>query len=472
MGQISNRLTEYSESDFYAFHMPGHKRMDGPECVPYRFDITEIDGFDNLHHPENLLKTLPDRIQKIYGCNHAWVSLNGGTGGILMAVAALCEAGDTLLMARNCHQAVYHAAELLQLRTIYLYPEQDVEMGLIQGAVLPETIEAALVSNPQVKTVLLTSPTYEGICSDIFEIARIVHEHGAKLIVDAAHGAHLGFDDAFPTNPISLGADVVVMSTHKTLSAVTQTAIVCANCDEALAEKLQRFYDIFMSSSPSYPMMCSVEYCLDELESDELQNRFAIYKNHLESFRTACRNLKVLQVLEIDNYRDKRAYDFGKIIISTQKSARSGPQLMEELRSHYHLECEMAAGQYVLAMTSIYDTKEGFDRLKKALLEMDSNEGMAQDKNLTASVYELKPKAIHTLGEAMLCEAEWIPICKAGEKIAAAYVYAYPPGIPILAPGEIISKEWIELVEQLLAQDVNIGGIKREDAQILLRCVR
>ena len=228
---LLERLSTYAASDAYPFHMPGHKRQVkmGITSVPNPFsvDITEIDGFDNLHHAEDILKESMNSAAAVYGADRSWYLVNGSTCGILAAIAAAVKPGEKILMARNSHKSAYHAVILNQLEPVYLYPEEVPEFQ-IPGGIEPEQVERALLEHPEIRAVFVTSPTYEGIVSDIQGIAATAHRHGAALIVDEAHGAHLPFGDGnyFPDGALQEGADLVIQSLHKTLPSLTQTAIL------------------------------------------------------------------------------------------------------------------------------------------------------------------------------------------------------------------------------------------------------
>ena len=198
MNNIFDKLKNYSDSDYYAFHMPGHKRnldlMDGTS--PYRIDITEIDGFDDLHHAEGILRDAQERAARVYHADETHFLVNGSTVGILSAILGTTEKGDSILVARNCHKSVYHAIYLNELDPVYLYPKFDTDQGL-STEIYAADVQKALEVHPKIRAVMIVSPTYDGVVSDIEKIAEIVHAKGCPLIVDEAHGAHFGFDPYF-----------------------------------------------------------------------------------------------------------------------------------------------------------------------------------------------------------------------------------------------------------------------------------
>ena len=225
---LIERLKKYRRLDMYPFHMPGHKRAEGIKLSfpdPFSVDITEIDGFDNLHHPEGILKDSMEWASSLYGSDRTWYLVNGSTCGLLSAISAAVSHGGKILVSRNCHKAVYHGIYLNHLEAVYVYPQPVPGLG-IQGGILPEDVENALKNDPDIQAVLIVSPTYDGIVSDVEAIAKIVHKAGLPLIVDEAHGAHFAYGDAFPKSALELGADAVIQSVHKTLPSLTQTALL------------------------------------------------------------------------------------------------------------------------------------------------------------------------------------------------------------------------------------------------------
>ena len=358
---LEQKLNELEQSDIYPFHMPGHKRAFLPFANPYAIDITEIEGFDNLHHATGILQEAQQKAADLYGAKKTYYLVNGSTCGLLAAISAAVPRGGKILVARNCHKAVYHAMYLRQLIPVYLYPE-DTACG-IQGQVTPQMVRKQLEQTPDIRAVVITSPTYDGVVSDIKNIADIVHAYGIPLIVDEAHGAHFGFSPEFPENATRLGADAVIMSVHKTLPAFTQTALLHLCSDRIAEKKVAQFLGIYETSSPSYLLMAGIEKSLQIIEKDR-EMLFAAYSRRLAEFRDKTKNLKTLQVLQPSDFSKQEAFSFdpGKLLILTGNSM-SGQALQEILLREYGLQMEMASGNYVVAMTSIMDTDEGFARL-------------------------------------------------------------------------------------------------------------
>ena len=501
---LLERLTEYAGSDAYPFHMPGHKRREIPDGIPggfpdpYGIDITEIDGFDNLHHAEGILKDAMETAAAIYGADRSWYLVNGSTCGILSAVFAATENGGKLLTARNCHKAVYHAICLNRLEAEYLYPEEITEFR-INGGIRAEDVRKALEKDAlrcagnsgdvrgkitKIQAVLITSPTYEGVVSDIRAIADAAHEYGIPLIVDEAHGAHLEYADqchSFPKSALEYGADIVIQSLHKTLPCFTQTAILHVKGKLVDQDRISRYLSMFQTSSPSYLFMAGMERCIRYMDGDG-RNEMIRYEKRLERFMERMEGLQVLEVLDREicgKYRTVAGWDPSKIVVSTMRAEDfHGEELAETLRRKYHLEMEMTAPEYVIAMTSLMDTEEGFERLGTALLEIDGvlRRGMEsgrKEKAASETPEGLESKLSHPVRRMLICEAmdadtERTAFQDTVGKVSAEFVYLYPPGIPIIAPGEVFTDAIVEKIMAYKAAGLLVQGPADPDADVIL----
>ncbi len=449
---LFDKLKDYGKSGVYPFHMPGHKRQSINGDLPYEIDLTEIDGFDNLHNPHGCIKAVQDKAQLLYNAKRAYMLVNGATCGIMSAIGALTSRGDRVLIARNCHISVYRAVKLFGLKPEYILPEYAEENGVkhpVFGSIFPELIEDKLTQNPDISLVVLTSPTYEGVVSDIKSISEICKKHGARLFVDEAHGAHFPFNRAFPESAVKCGADISVVSLHKTLPSLTQTALLLTNdtdYDSALREQLA----VFQTSSPSYVLMSSVESCLDYIS--ENSSEFESYIKRLSEFEKSARALNNLKLLFRED-NNVYAYDRGKLVISTIGTSKSGTQLAEMLRNDYKIETEMSAEDYIIAMTSVCDTDEGFERLISALKAIDKRIEKAENsKNL--NILSLPQKACEPF-ECTDKIGKVLDITDCNGKISLEDVFAYPPGIPLIVSGEIVTDDIINQVKTLADNNIS-----------------
>ncbi|MDR0861970.1 MAG: aminotransferase class V-fold PLP-dependent enzyme [Oscillospiraceae bacterium] len=455
---LIDELRKYAQSGFAPLHMPGHKRnveLLGTD-FPYALDVTELPGLDNLHDMRGVLKETASLAAQLYGSERAFPLVGGSTVGILAAMAALTRRGDKVIIARNCHKSVYNAVELLGLEPIYVLPEVDAETGLY-GSVSVKRLESVLVSS-EITALVITSPTYEGVVSDVSAIAELAHAHGAKLIVDAAHGAHLGFSSRFPESATRLGADAVIMSLHKTLPALTQCALL--HVRESFADEVSRQLATFETSSPSYVLLASIDSCLHMLK-DSGEMLFAEYARRLDTF---CNATKPLNAIKITESVSKSAFarDAGKLVISTREANISGVALARRLRDEFKLELEMSGVTHALAITSICDSDVTFEHLSNALLQID------RELEPSASVRELPsfdlPVRVLSIGEALNSTSIAKQITDSVNYISAEYVWCYPPGSPLLVPGELISDGLAAMLRTLNYAGVEVkstrGGIE------------
>ena len=530
------KLTQYISSDAYPFHMPGHKRRAAHLCDPSLIDLTEIDGFDNLHHAEGILQEAQERAAKLYGSSETHFLVNGSTAGILSAIGACAKPGGCLVMARNSHRSAFNAAGLNRLRTVYLYPERpgctersgnplspgrsrgeflstsvdasdipdDIRNILdLNGPISPSQVEEALQQQDNVCAVFLTSPTYDGVVSDIAAIAQIAHSHGTVLIVDEAHGAHFGMHGMFPESSVKLGADLVIHSLHKTLPALTQTALIHVNGPLVDRRRLRHLLSVYQTSSPSYVLMASVDQCISLL-SEKGAALFDAYARRLQHFYETTK-LSHLSFLRTDDpsrilicppapadagYRfDISCREAGAACGAVRQGSggMSAMQLYHTFRERFHLQPEMAGPSYVLMLSSVCDDEEGFVRLSDALLTLDrefESEFLSGDsrnpagafsensrtpagapsensrtpagvlsenlQNSTDSLYRRLPahtgkagdfraEVCCTIAQALEAQTEAVSFSEAEGRISAEYLFCYPPGVPLLVPGERIS---------------------------------
>lgn len=476
---LLTKLMEYEKSDFYPMHMPGHKRnvehsvlKDFPN--PFSIDITEIEGFDNLHHPEEILKNSMEWAASVYGADQSYYLINGSSCGILSAISASVKNGGKILISRNCHKSVYHGIILKQLNVNYVYPQIIEGLG-IQGGILAQDVETELNKHPETEAVLIVSPTYDGVVSDIRAIAEVVHTHGIPLIVDEAHGAHFPFGgEDFPVSALDCGADIVIQSLHKTLPSLTQTAIMHVRKGLVNMEKLERYLQMYQSSSPSYVFMASMEKCVFEMEQHGREN-LAEFKARLDQLRTRLRGLACLQIL--GDERGKNGVfdqDPAKIVISCNgcriadgSEPMNGGLLADILRNQYHIELEMSGADYATAIVSCFDTEDGLNRLQKAILEIDK--GLVKEKteaNHTMFSWNL-PDVRMKMADAMEADFETLAMQLCAQRISGEFIYLYPPGIPIVAPGEAVTEEILKKVMEYKRMGLPVQGMADKKAESL-----
>ena len=490
---LYEELVKHNKKQVYPMHMPGHKRNLEIMSMasPYSIDITEIDGFDNMHNPSGLIKDIIDEANELYGAKRTWLSVNGSSIGIMASICAVANRGDTILISRNSHKSVYNAIELMELTPEYIFPEY-IGDG-INGQVFLTDIIQKIEKNSKICAVVVTNPTYEGITSDIEAISSYLHTKGVILIVDSAHGAHLGFHDGFPRNSIELGADIVIHSIHKTMPAFTQTSLIHLVSDKLVDEtRLNKYISMFQSSSPSYILMAGIENCIKVVR--KYPNIFEEFNRNLEEFYEGASKLKNIYVLDYKKdgvvWRDK-----SKIVIISKCediNKYGGSYIYDKLLKEYKVQLEMKSATYCLAMTSICDTKEGLDKLLIALVNIDNELSQIRYKNRGKIVGNLvdnvdkfsveKPCIIRNQDQftiAMKVYSQYPPykiqkllitrtkILDSVDKVSAEYVYLYPPDIPLIVPGEKITKEFVDRILDYKDMGLSVEGLEDKSLEYI-----
>lgn len=482
------KLEAYSKENIVPMHMPGAKRnseligryMDDMPA-PYDIDITEIDGFDNMHNADGMIKKAFEKTAALYGADESLFLVNGSTAGNMAAICGVTDKGDSIIVARNCHISVYNAIILNELDANYVYPQYDDEYGYYKGISLREikdTVEKNESMSKDIKAVVITSPTYEGNVSDIKNIAAYLHEHNIPLIVDEAHGAHFKFSCEFPQTAVEQGADIVINSVHKTLPSLTQTAVMHINYGYVNVSKVKRYWNIYQSTSPSYILMGSIDRCMSIIEKDG-EYLFENYISKLKILRNKLGQLKNIKLIDSD--------DISKIVIGCDNAKK----LYDILLKKYGIQLEMSSLKYAIAMTSIFDSAEYYDRFYNALCEIDrrynanninnsanNNQNYAERYNIFNNTSSIK-KADIKVNIADFKNEALMSIAKAlneGDKngydkimmndsslygrISAKMVYVYPPGIPILCPGEIISENVVNIISKAIDNGLEVVGLE------------
>lgn len=480
MEALYEKLKTYHEKNIYPFHMPGHKRNEqAVDFLPgLTMDITEIDGFDDLNHPGGILKESQEAAARLYGAEETTFSVNGSTGALLAAISACTTFGGSLLMARNCHKSVYHGACLGGLQTYYLYPDLLEPYG-INGSIRPEQVAEALRSHPDIQAVVITSPTYEGVVSPVAEIAEIVHSCHLPLIVDEAHGAHFPFHSYFPKPALDQGADVVVHSLHKTLPSLTQTALLHVKGGMADREKIRRYMGMYQTSSPSYLLTGSIDSCIRRLQrqGDEL---FEKYADRLKELRNRLSQLRYIH-LAGKRFRGNKSvwdYDPSKLVLASRVPGFSGHQLYGRLLREYGLQMEMEEKTYVLGMTSVADTEEGYGRLFQALEDMERKweaQGIEPEKiqevgnasGIEGRISCSPADPLFSISEALARPRRSVPFQESEGRAAGAFLYLYPPGVPLAVPGERITREVLETLLGCLEAGLEVRGLTGERGQMV-----
>lgn len=466
---IAKGLTEYLCDKRSVWHMPGHKRKSIYDmAAPYvddndytgsfdikkldefldtlhTYDVTEVPGLDDLHNPQEMIKKSQEELAKIYGTFASYYLVNGSTGGIMAAVAAVTKPKDKIIIAANCHKSVHNIAGLRELEVVFVEPENDKLYG-IMGEIKAEELKKVCELNSDAVAVIITSPTYEGILSDISTISELVHSYGMWLIVDEAHGAHLPF---IGRSAVKCGADIVIQSLHKTLPAMTQTAILHV-IDKKINPYVQKYLSIFMSSSPSYVMLCDMERAVDTASKQD----FNIYLMKLREFRNKCLRLNNLYLLDKIN----TPTDETRIVFFT-KAPLTGAALERLITDEFGIVAEMSGMNYVVFISTFNDSEDDFEYLYASLKKLDDNydyyiKKIIDIENSSNQVYTFNTK----YADKAYIERTIDKLNGLEGKTAVDNIYVYPPGTYILKKGDMYSREKINELIMHVKQGRQLRG--------------
>ena len=429
---LYDTLETYAAGSPARFHMPGHKGfpMPAPELAAVAaIDLTEITPTGNLFEAGEPFDSAQQLWADLFGFDHCQFLTGGSTMGIHTGLTLLTRPGDRVLVDRGCHRAVFNSLALMDLEPVYL-ERPWMEEHNQTGPFTPELVEKALVSHPEIKTVCITSPSYSGLLSDIEGISRVIHAHGARLFVDGAHGAHLPFLGIDPFK----GADVAAASAHKTLPALGQSALLFPNgIDPA---EVRRTASLYGSSSPSYPLMASMDVARQWLT------------DHPEEYRRAARRVAELRE-KYPSLGEGLPLDPARLTIKVKDGADFSGKL--EDRGIYP---EMDDGGHVVFICTAMDSEENFRRLDRALTVLRGE--MGDCVPLPAPPL---PERVCSIRQALFARRETLPLEDCEGRVAAAQLAPYPPGIPVVAPGEVISKKELSYFKQIGYNNLDVPVI-------------
>ena len=467
---IYELLKNYKDKDIYPFHMPGHKRNKSFLDFDFLdFDITEIHEMDNLNDPSGSILNTQKFLANVFGAEDSYILVNGSTSGIIAAIASSCCQDDAILIARNSHRSAYSGLLISGAFPFFISPEMsDFHLP---ASISPEKVRSLLSQHENIKAVFITSPTFEGICSDIRSIADIVHSFGKILIVDEAHGAHFNFHSFFPDSAVHLGADIVIQSLHKTLPALTQSSIVHVNGNRVNRVLLQQFLSFIQTSSPSYVFMCSIEHCIRGIS--ETEDLFNTYVNRLcdcYSNFTSFQNLAIVNesFKESDTIFD---FDRSKLVffcrenVVKKENSVSCSGLEHVFREQFKIQMELYGINHFVAMTSVADTDKGFARLTRAIEYAEQH--VFFQKYPINFMYNESPKLFFHPRTAFYKETVKVPLNRCESEISGTFIIPYPPGIPIVIPGEVITKSTIDMISAYISSHIPVIGVNQNCINII-----
>jgi arginine decarboxylase len=464
---IVDALQDWTSTAHAPFYTPGHKRGAGMNPIlknrwgerVFGWDLPELPGLDNLHAPAGIIEIAQALAAEVFGAQHTWFLVNGSTAGIIAAILATCGEGEKIILPRNIHSSaiagIVHAGAV----PIFIAPEYDRGSDIARG-VTPEAVKIALARHPDAKAVMLVYPTYYGACGDLTAIAEIVHSYHIPLLVDEAHGAHLGFHADLPPAALTVGADLTIQSTHKLLGALTQSAMLHVNSHRVDRDRLSRALRLIQSTSPNYLLLASLDAARHQmvLHGADLLNRTI----ELARFaRSEIARIDRLAVVELDTPTPGCKYlDPTRLTVTVTGLNLTGFAADEILTEQLGVVAELPSLRHLTFMISLGNSRSDIERLIAAFTELATK----YDVNLPLTLPSIEPPT-DLLTEMAITPRQAdrsthisVSIDEAIGKISAESICPYPPGIPVLIPGEIITPAALDYLRSILALGGEIVG--------------
>ncbi|UPA30559.1 aminotransferase class I/II-fold pyridoxal phosphate-dependent enzyme [Terrisporobacter glycolicus] len=454
---ILNKLEELKDDNLTSFHVPGHKtgkifRKLGYKNILekiYTLDTTEIDGTDNLHNAKEIIKESQDRAARVFNSDKTIYLVNGTTCGIEASIMAVCNPKSKIIVNRDCHQSVINACILGDIDPVYIESMVCKKTNIIMGVDV-ESTKSVIDNNLDAKAIVLTYPTYYGKTFDLESVCDYAHSKNIIVIVDEAHGAHLQLSNNLPKSAIEQKADIIIQSTHKTLPSFTQSSMMHVKGNRVDTNKIEAMLRFLESSSPSYVLLTSLELAVDIYDNYGIK----LMENLLSNINNFKSKFKNNENIIIDNNMDKT-----KIFISLKKLGITGYELDSILREKYKIQVELSNYYGVLLICTIGNDEEDFVRLKRALDDFILN---TNDKELLEDINypENIPEKVLSPRQAFYSDKHSVKLEDSIGKISGEYIIPYPPGISLISPGEIITKEIITYIQEGVKSGMIVSGIK------------
>lgn len=471
-------LLEHVKRNPIQFHIPGHKKGTGmdPEFREFigdnalSIDLINIGPLDDLHHPHGMIKEAQDLAAKAFGADHTFFSVQGTSGAIMTMIMSVCGPGDKIIVPRNVHKSIMSAIIFSGATPIFIHPVIDPNFGISHG-ITTDAVAKALKKHPDAKGLLVINPTYFGIAANLKKIVEIAHSYEVPVLVDEAHGVHIHFHDELPLSAMQAGADMAATSVHKLGGSMTQSSVL--NVREGLVspKRVQSVISMLTTTSTSYLLLASLDVARKQLatKGKQLIEKAIQLANHTRSEINATAGLYCVGEEILGT---KATYDFDptKLIISVRGLGITGYEVEGWLRENYNIEVELSDLYNILCIISVGDTEETVATLVEALKHLaseffDSNKDI-DNKALSVRVPNIPALALSPR-DAFYAETELIPFKESAGRVIAEFIMVYPPGIPILIPGEIITEKNIQYIQRNIDVGLPVQGPEDETFSLI-----
>lgn len=461
-------LKQHAAQSPIQFHIPGHKQGMGsdPEFRSFigenvlSIDLINIAPLDDLHQPTGVILEAQQLAADAFGADYTYFSVQGTSGAIMTMILSVCAPGDKILIPRNIHKSVLSAIIFAGARPVFISPAQDQNLGIDHG-ITTRSVRRALERHPDAKAVLVINPTYFGICANLKEIVELVHSYHIPVLVDEAHGVMIHFNKNLPMSAMEAGADMAATSVHKLGGSMTQSSVLNVNVKNKLVnpQRVQTILSMLTTTSTSYPLLASLDTARRQLAlyGEQLADQAIALANDA---RAAINQIPGLYCFGEEILGDEATYDYDptKLTIHVRHLGITGYDTENWLREHFNLEIELSDMYNILCLVTSGDSAESVQKLIIALKTLSETfyEG-AESRELIIKIPEI-PQLSLTPRDAFYAETEVIPFKESAGRIMAEFIYVYPPGIPILLPGEVISQRNIDYIVEHVEVGLPVKG--------------
>lgn len=476
---LFDAMVALAESRKVSFHTPGHKsgkgistrfrKFVGPRI--FSIDLTTLDEVDSLQKPRGVIKEAQELAAKAYGADRSYFLLNGTTGGNHAMLLTTCNPGDKVLVARNAHKSVLAGLILCGAQPVFFRTGVDESLKVTLNVDF-EAAKSAIDSNPDARAVFLTSPNYYGICTDLERIVSYAHERGMVLLVDEAHGPHLSFHTELPRSALQCGADLCVQSTHKIIGGMTQASMLHAKGSRVDLTILTNVLKFVQTTSPSYILMASLDLARMQMatEGEKLLEKAIRLAEESRNRIQKIPGLRCFSKRDLTSslFSQSMDVDVTKLTITVSDLGLSGFQASQVLNNEYGIQVEMADPYHVLVIVSIGDRRDDLSRLVEALRDLSRKHyrGPVHSREEAIGLPIFEHRSVMTPRDAFFADLEYLPLASSPGRISSEIVTVYPPGIPLLVPGEIIAPEVVAYIERMKKLGATVDGLDETNTLI------
>ncbi|MBW4471955.1 MAG: aminotransferase class I/II-fold pyridoxal phosphate-dependent enzyme [Stenomitos rutilans HA7619-LM2] len=466
---LLNALQACVQKAHAPFYAPGHKHGQGVSALlatllgqqVFQADLPELPELDNLFAPQGVIQEAEVLAAQAFGADRTWFLTNGSTAGVIAAILATCNPGDKIILPRNIHQSAISGLIFAGAVPIFIQPDYDSALDLAHS-ITPATVADALTLHPDAKAVLMVYPTYYGVCGDIAAIAQLAHQHDIPLLVDEAHGAHFAFHPELPIAALAAGADLAVQSTHKVLSAMTQAAMLHTRGDRVRGDRLSKALQLVQSTSPSYLLLASLDAARQQMatQGNSLLEHTLQLADEARSRLEQIPGLTTLKPEQAGLAVGFKALDRTRLTVTVTGLGLDGFTADQILNEQLGVTAELPSLQHLTFIVSVGNTKADVENLVQAFETLADRQGGTAETQRRREQHSIH-RRVETSGTpraAFFADTETVPIAQAANRISAELVCPYPPGIPVLMPGEVVAEAAIAHLQTILANGGFISG--------------